>query len=59
MNYLYPTGKQIEIIDLVYKFRFINRTQIQKILNHKDPRRINAWLKELVEYKYLGRIYSK
>jgi len=52
------TEKQKEIIDLVYKFRFINRKQVQKILNHKDPKRINTWLKDLVEKKYLGRIYS-
>lgn len=55
----WPTGKCSEIVDLVYKFRFINRHQIQKTLHHKDPRRINSWLKELVDYKVLGRIYSK
>lgn len=52
------TGKQKEIVDFVYRFRFINRKQIQKILNHKDPKRINVWLKDLVEKGYLGRIYS-
>lgn len=52
------TEKQKEIMDLVYKFRFINRRQIQKLFNHKDARRINTWLKDLVEKKYLGRIYS-
>ncbi len=57
----YPeiTEKQEEIISLVFKFRFINRKQIQKILRHKDSHRINAWLKDLVEKKFLGRIYSK
>lgn len=55
----WPTGKCSEIVDLVYKFRFINRHQVQKTLHHKDPRRINSWLKELVDYKVLGRIYSK
>lgn len=53
-----PTDEQMEILELVYKFRFINRKQIQKAMGHKDPRRINAWLKDLVEHKYLGRIYS-
>ena len=52
------TNKQKEIIDLVFKFRFINRHQIQKLFNHKDPRRINTWLKNLVSKNYLGRIYS-
>ncbi|MCL5675764.1 MAG: replication-relaxation family protein [Patescibacteria group bacterium] len=62
MNYkqLPPiTNKQKEIIDLVFKFRFINRHQIQKLFNHKDSRRINTWLKDLVSKNYLGRIYSK
>lgn len=52
------TKKQEEIVNLVLKFRFINRKQVQKILCHKDSHRINAWLKDLVEKKYLGRIYS-
>ncbi len=52
------TEKQNEITDLVFKFRFVNRKQIQRLLNHKDPKRINTWLKDLVDKKYLGRIYS-
>lgn len=52
------TNKQQEIINLVFKFRFINRKQIQTILNHKDAKRINVWLKDMVEKQYLGRIYS-
>ena len=52
------TEKQKEIMDLVYRFRFINRSQLQRVLNHKDARRINTWLRDLVEKKYLGRIYS-
>lgn len=53
------TNKQMDIVDLVYKFRFVNRKQIQQVMKHKDPKRINTWLKDLVEKKYLGRIYSK
>lgn len=52
------TDKQKEIMDLVFRLRFINRHQIQRLLNHKDPKRINAWLKDLVDKGYLGRIYS-
>ena len=59
MPYLYPTPKQQEIIYLIYRFRFLNRIQIQTLLHHKDYRRINAWLKELTECNFLGRIYSK
>jgi len=52
------TEKQKEIMRLIFQFRFVNRKQIQRLLNHKDPKRINAWLKDLVDKKYLGRIYS-
>lgn len=52
------TKKQEEIITLIYRFRFINRKQLQRFLKHKDARRINTWLRDLVEKKYLGRIYS-
>jgi len=52
------TKKQQEIIRLLYQFRFLNRIQIQTLLNHKDYRRINEWLKDLTEKEYLKRIYS-
>ncbi len=52
------TKKQSEIVKLVFQYRFANRVQIQRYLKHKDPKRINAWLKDLVEKQYLGRIYS-
>lgn len=53
------TERQTEIVDLIYRFRFINRKQLQKYFNHKDPRRLNEWLRDLVKKNYLGRIYSK
>lgn len=56
---LYLTDEYHKILGLVYKFRFINSRQIQKIFGHKVPRRINPWLKELTEHKYLGRIYHR
>ncbi len=52
------TEKQEEIVGLIFKFRFMNRKQIQIILGHKDTHRINVWLKDLVEKNFLGRIYS-
>lgn len=52
------TNKQTEILTLVYQFRFLNRAQIQQLLNHKDPKTINTWLKDLTEKQYLNRIYS-
>lgn len=52
------TPKQQEILTLLYKFRFLNRTQIQSLLHHKDPKRINEWLKDLKQKEYITRIYS-
>lgn len=52
------TKKQEEILTLVYRFRFINRKQLQRYLQHKDARRINEWLRDLVKKKYLGRIWT-
>lgn len=52
------TKKQKEIIGLLYRFRFLNRIQIQQLLNHKDPKCINTWLKDLYDKKIVGRNYS-
>lgn len=52
------TKKQQEILRYIYHFRFLNRVQIQTLLNHKDYRLINTWLKDLTEKEYLNRIYS-
>lgn len=53
------TPKQMVILSYIFTFRFVSRSVIQTLLNHSDPRRINAWLKDLVEKKYLGRIYHR
>ncbi len=52
------TKKQQEIITLIPRFRFLDRTHIQSFLHHKDKKRINNWLKDLTEQKYLKRIYD-
>ncbi|OQB72554.1 MAG: hypothetical protein BWX92_03602 [Deltaproteobacteria bacterium ADurb.Bin135] len=52
------TNKQTEILTLIFQFRFLNRTQIQQLLNHKDPKTINTWLKDLTEKQFLNRIYE-
>ena len=54
----YITQKQQEITLLHYRFRFLNRLQIQKFLNHKDKKTINMWLKDLTAKEYLKRIYD-
>lgn len=52
------TNKQQEILILIYQFRFLNRVQIQSLLNHKDYKTINQWLKDLTEKEDINRIYS-
>lgn len=59
MTIPYITNKQQEIINTISRFRFLNRLQIQKLLNHKDYKTINMWLKDLVEKEYLVRIYDQ
>ena len=50
------TKKQQEILLLLYRFRFLNRPQIQTMLHHKNTRRVNEWLPDLVKKQYVGRI---
>lgn len=52
------SNKQKEIIKLILTFRYLNSNQIKTILNHKDIRRINTWLKNLYLDKYLKRDYT-
>jgi len=52
------TEKQQEILKLLYRFRFLNRIQIQAFLGHKDPKTINLWLRDLRAKGYVEWIYS-
>jgi hypothetical protein len=52
------TPKQLEILTLLYRFRFLNRHHIQQLLHHKDTKTINTWLKDLTDKKIIGRHYS-
>lgn len=54
-----PSKKQTEILILLYRFRFLNRHQIQTILSHKYRSRVLSWLNELVEQKYITAYYDK
>lgn len=58
MNLPKITTKQQEILKLLYRYRYLDRIQIQKELQHKDKRRILAWLKDLREKHYVEWIYS-
>lgn len=53
------TSKQLEILILLYHFRFLNRQHIQKFLHHKSHTLINSWLTDLTSKKTIGRIYSE
>ncbi len=52
------TNKQQEILQLLYRYRFLNRIQIQQFLRHKDKVRSSVWLKDLYEKQYINRIYD-
>ena len=58
MTLPHTTLKQQEIILYLYRFRFLNSTQIQTLLRNKDKRNINMWLKDLVANNYIGRKYE-
>ena len=51
--------KQKEILILIYRYRFLNREQIQTLLQHKHHNRIIIWLNELIDKKYLISYYTK
>lgn len=52
------TKKQRVILKLLYRFRFLNRIQIQALMGHKDPKTINLWLRDLRAKGYVEWIYS-
>lgn len=45
--------RQLQILMLLYRFRFLNRIQIQKLLNHKNHTLVIHWLNELVKTKHI------
>lgn len=50
------TKSQKQIILFLLKFRFTTTSQQQKYFNHKDPKRIKEWLKDLRKKKYITAI---
>ncbi len=53
------TAKQQDILKLLYRYRFVDRIQIQALMRHKDKRRIGAWLKDLRDKDYIECIYDE
>jgi hypothetical protein len=58
-NPLKLKDRQLEILMHLYRFRFLNRVQIQKLLNHKNHTLVIQWLNELTEQKYLYSFFKK
>lgn len=53
-----PTA-QLDILRYLYRFRFLNSSQLQRFLNHKNIRLTNYHLKNLITYNYIGKHYSR
>lgn len=51
--------KQIAILVLLYRFRFLNTNQLQKLLGHKDPSTAQGWLADLVQGQYVYSNYDR
>lgn len=51
--------REKEIIDNLLRFRYLDRPQIQIILNHKYREKVIRWLNNLTNKNYIFRIYSK
>ncbi len=53
------TPKQLQILRLLYTFRFLTTTHFQLLMHHKSPSLIQEWLKDLVEKGYIVSSYSR
>jgi hypothetical protein len=54
-----PTTKQLEILDLLYRFRFATNPLLASALNVKLPHKINERLQVLVQREFVGRNYKR
>lgn len=59
MKLLTTTNQQEQIINYLFQFRYLLVKQFMKLLNHKEPRRIQEWLNDLVKEKYLAKIINE
>lgn len=53
------TTKQKQILLLLYKFRFLNTSQLQALLGHKNPNRTLSWIKDLIDKGCIRRHYDR
>lgn len=47
------TDYQLEIFHQLYKFRFVNTNQFQKLFNHGNPTTVQKWLQQLRKEGYI------
>ncbi len=52
------THRQEEILIYLYRFRFLNRLQIQSLLNHKYFNRVIIWLNQLTNNGFIRKYYN-
>lgn len=52
------TKRQDDILLYLYRFRFLHRLHIQKLLGHKHFNRIIIWLNQLTTEQYIHRYYN-
>lgn len=50
--------QQTDILLFLYRFRFLTRSQIQKLLTHKFHSKVIAWLNELTQSQYVNKHQS-
>lgn len=53
------TNKQLDILNLLYRFRFLTSSHIQKLLNDKTTRLTNYHLKTLTIQNYINKHYTR
>jgi hypothetical protein len=51
--------RHIQILKLLYRYRFLNRPQIQYLIAHKSFSRLSIWLNQLTRHSYIRRYYTK
>ena len=51
--------QHIEIQNHLYKFRYLNRPQVQTLLNHKYWSNVIDWLNELSEKRYIAKDFKR
>src|SRR3989344_5996833 len=53
------TEQQALILFFLYKFRFLTIFHFLKFFNHKNHRRIQIWLSDLIKQDLISRNYSR